>query len=153
MTMISSSILKYVPEHQVILCMVCEKHYCIPPNAVRDHLYALHENILDKKQRGELVKFAASFDLVQPRDVQVPKRENGPIPLLHKVEGYECLTCGYVCAKGTSMIEHGRKIHQWTIGQDNKWKRQWVQACNPYYTKLIYEDIFYINLLSQVFPY
>jgi hypothetical protein len=58
-----SSILKYINDHHAVLCMIYEKYYYIPPNAMRDHLHDLHQDKLTKKQRGELVKFAGSLDL------------------------------------------------------------------------------------------
>src|SRR5579864_2325159 len=122
------SVLQYLPDHRVILCMLCEKHYCIPPNGIRDHLFEFHKNKLTKKERRELVQFASSLDLAQPRDVKIPKRENGALSLLHKEEGYECLTCHYVCPMDTTMDKHGRGEHQWSMKQLDKWKRQWVQV-------------------------
>ena len=108
--------------------MLCEKHYCVPPQAVRDHLYEFHRDVLIKKQRGELVKFAASLDLAQPKTVKIPKREDEPVSVLHKEKGYECLTCGYVCLMNTTMDKHGRDKHKWSIKQRDKWKSQWVQV-------------------------
>src|SRR5215471_7858966 len=105
-----SSILKYLSNHRTILCMLCKEHYCIPPGGVRDHLYRCHQDKLTKQERAELVKFAGSLDLAHPGAIKIPPREDGPVPLLHKEKGCECLTCGYCCPKDTSMIEHG-KLH------------------------------------------
>jgi hypothetical protein len=127
----SSSILKHIPNHQVMICMLCEKHYCIPPDGVKDHLYRSHQDKLTKKRRGELVKFAASLDLAQPEDVKMPKKEDGPVPLLHKEEGFECAQCGYCCPMESSMTQHGKIVHE---NAKNKWKRGWIQVCIHIYS-------------------
>ena len=136
-------VIEYLSNHQVILCLLCEKHYCIPPKGLRDHLYEFHQDKLSKKQRAEIIKSTASLKLAQPRLVQIPNREDGPVPLLYKEEGYECLTCGYVCLKDSTMDKHGRNMHQWNTIQGDKWKRQWIQVFDSpsiNQSKLIYNS-------------
>lgn len=147
------AVIKYLCNHQVILCLLCDKHHCIPPKDVRDHLYEFHRDKLSKKQRMEIIKFAASLELAQPRLVQIPNREDGPVPLLHKEEGYECLTYGYVCLKDSTMDKHGRNMHQWNIIQRDKWKRQWIQVFDsPSIKADISQDILLIKSIHQIFP-
>lgn len=148
-----SSVIEYLSDHRVILCMLCKEHYCIPPKGVRGHLNQFHQEQLTKKQRTEIVKFAASLDLTQPRAVQIPNRENGPILLLHKEKGFECLTCGYVCPKSSTMDKHGRNTHQWNIIQQDKWQRQWVQVfhCSSIEAD-IYQDILPIKSIYRILP-
>jgi Orsellinic acid/F9775 biosynthesis cluster protein D len=124
----SSSILKHIPNYRVMICMLCEKHYCIPPDGVKDHLYRSHQDKLTKKRRGELVKFAGSLDLAQPEHVKMPKREEGPVPFLYKEEGFECARCGYCCPMESSMMKHGKIVHK---NAKNKSKRRWIQVCIP----------------------
>ena len=111
--------------------MVCEKHYCIPPDGVKDHLYRSHQDKLTKKQRAQLVKFAAVLDLAKPEEIEIPKREDGPIPFLYREEGYECARCGYCCLMESSMLQHGKVVHE---DPKNKSTRQWLQVHISFYS-------------------
>ena len=132
--------------------MLCERHYCVPPDGVKDHLYRSHQDKLMKKQRKELVKFAASLDLAQPEDVKIPRRECGPVPFLYKEKGLECARCGYCCLLPTSMMEHGRRAHK---DPKNEFRHQWVQVlfiiASSIKADYISRHSSYQNSLSNIF--
>jgi hypothetical protein len=124
-----TSILKYLPRHQVLLCTACPESYCLPPNSIATHLRNFHNTILSKKQRAAIVKYSKTVTLKDPEDIEIPHREQGPVPGLHLVEGFECLECGYVCASLDTMSEgHCRPTHGWSRGKPLIWKQQYVQV-------------------------
>lgn len=90
-----------------------------------------HRDVLDKKQRGALIKYADSLtrDLKHPTEVTIPPRELGPVEGLYLMNGFECLQCGFVCGSEDTMSEyHCRSKHGWVIGQSLMWKKQKIQV-------------------------
>jgi Protein of unknown function (DUF3505). len=102
----TSNFLKYIPGHKVLLCLVCEKSYCLPPGSVAKHLCDFHCHILTKKQGSELVKFSNSVELSKPANIIIPQRGDGRVEGLHKENGYECNECEYVCGSEEVMKKH-----------------------------------------------
>jgi hypothetical protein len=124
-----TTILKYLPRYKALLCTACPESYCLPPNSVATHLREFHRQILSKKQRATIVKYSESIVLKSPENIEIPPREQGPVPGLHLIPGFECLECGYVCpAKNTMSEQHCRSKHGWKRGQSPMWKEQHVQV-------------------------
>ena len=122
------NILKPIPQYGVLLCKMCDEPHCIPPAAIAAHLRDFHKAVLTKKQRKELVKFSKTLRLLEPKEVLIPPREQGPVEGLHRSNGYECLECGFVCRKETTIQQHCRPAHKWDVNKADMWKRQYIQA-------------------------
>jgi hypothetical protein len=126
-----TSILKHLPTYGVLLCTACPKSYCLPPGSVEKHLRDFHHDVLDRKQRNTLIKYANSLthDIKHPMEMIVPPREFGPVEGLHLMNGFECLQCGIVYGSEDTMSEqHCRPKHGWTISQPVMWKSQKIQV-------------------------
>lgn len=109
-----ATILKHIPQFEVLLCTLCNEPHCVPLNGVHQHFYDFHREILNKQQRTVLKKYAYTFedDLVDPVKVLVPPIEARPVEGLHKTHGYECLECLKLLPGLTTMKEHCRS-HGW----------------------------------------
>jgi hypothetical protein len=150
-----TSILKYLSKYNVLLCTACPESYCLPPGSVATHLRTLHRTILSKKQRATIVKYSDSLFIEDPKNIEVPPREQGPVPGLHLVEGFECLKCGYACPAENTMLEkHCRPKHGWRKAQSQMWKKQYIQVIVPYtmLLLLIFQEFFRLKSVSQIFP-
>src|SRR5271155_2209289 len=129
-----NSVLKFLPDFGVLLCTACTQPHCLPPGSVRRHMYKLHRNTFNSKQRGAMIEYANSLtsDLKGAEEVKeaVPPRENGPVEGLYvNHQGYECLICEYVCGSLETMKKkHCRPAHQWTKGKPDIWRVQPVQV-------------------------
>jgi Orsellinic acid/F9775 biosynthesis cluster protein D len=128
----TDDVLRFLPAHGVLLCTVCTKPHCIPLDGVAAHLREFHKDLLTKRQRAELVKYAYSLkeQLVNPKDVDVPRRKDGPIAGLYKINGWECLECGKALGTEDSMKKHCR-THGWEVNKVDMWKRTCIQVSIP----------------------
>jgi hypothetical protein len=120
-------ILKHLPAHGTVLCMACKEPYCIPPAGIATHLRSFHRSVLSKKQRQELVLYANTLHLLEVSKVRTPSRYDGPVEGLHRMNGLECLCCGYVCHIKNSMEQHCRQ-HDWVSTKPIMWKEQCIQV-------------------------
>lgn len=122
------NILKHLPEYGVLLCTICEESYCLPLNGIAEHLRDFHKDVLTKKQRGTLVKYSKTLELLSPKKVLIPQKERGPVPGLHKIHGFECLECNILLGTPESMRKHCGYKHEWTKKKPNIWRRQYIQV-------------------------
>jgi hypothetical protein len=94
------------------------------------HLQRFHKDVQFKIRQDWCLKInqrAGSGDLLEPHNVVPPTRASGPVKELRIVDGFECLTCGFVCGTlGTAQF-HGR-THGWRTGKETSWKPQHVQV-------------------------
>jgi Orsellinic acid/F9775 biosynthesis cluster protein D len=132
MTTTYDDMLRFLPEYDTLLCMLCMKTHCIPLHGITEHLREFHADSLSKKQRGELVKYANSLKgrLMNPKDIRTPAREGGPVDGLYKIKGWECLECDKLLGTEDSMKKHCRG-HGWELNKADMWKRTYIQVSNP----------------------
>ena len=63
-------------------------------------------------------------DLLDPAELIIPPKWEGPVEGLHKTHGYECSVCGKSLGEETSMIKHSQNDHDWNV---QKWTQKWMQ--------------------------
>ena len=123
------NILQFLSAYGVLLCTICKEPHCIPLRGVEQHLRDFHKDTLTKKHRAELVKYAHSLkeQLVNPKDVVTPPKENGPVPGLYKINGWKCLICQKLLGTEDSIQMHCRP-HGWKLNEPHMWKRTYIQV-------------------------
>src|SRR5271169_4583216 len=124
-------VIKHIRYYQVILCTLCTEPHCVPLGNIDKHFRVFHSDSLNRKQRKELVKYAQTFkaETMDPAQIKLitPPFEDGPIPGLHKVYGFECTVCQHVVPKKTSMEKHCYK-HGWDKTKPLIWIQKWMQV-------------------------
>jgi len=120
--------LRYLHDYKVVLCSACG--HCIKGDGVELHLQRFHQDVqrsLRKEWCRQVKDKLDSGDLMEPEKVVSPERTLGPVKDLRIVDGFECLSCGYVCGTLGTAEFHGR-THGWRIGKKETWKSQHVQV-------------------------
>jgi len=102
-------LLRYLPDHRVILCTTCA--FCVLPNALARHLKDLHH--LTKVQRQPYLDTASRLDIAEQDDVVYPERDSPPIPELQILDGLACnaKSCLHLCVTQKRMQAHWRVEH------------------------------------------
>jgi hypothetical protein len=112
-------LLKYMPVHRIVICVVCK--YAIQPLAVARHLKDYHQ--IRRGARRPFMLYVASLDLLDPEDVVTPATPEDSIPFLSIVIGWACCipTCRYVSISAKLMTTHWNTRHQET-NQTDRWR-------------------------------
>jgi hypothetical protein len=105
-------VIQFLRPHRVLLCNACPKTTCIPPMGVVGHLRKYHKGQYTREQRIKLAKEARQHPALPVKNVQTPRRQDGPVPGLHVSDGWECMLCPYVCASETTMEKNHARIQQ-----------------------------------------
>jgi uncharacterized C2H2 Zn-finger protein len=111
--------LLYVEEHRVVICRTCK--YCIRPGGPCYHFRRYH-NELGLPTRKELERYCDGLDLANPKDVPLPTANCAAIDGLALHMGLRCTipTCGAVCVKESTAIQHARS-HGWILNRPKIW--------------------------------
>ena len=122
-------IVKFLPEYKVLVCTLCKERHCIPLKGLADHLHDFHKEVLSKKQRRELIKYGKTFQsqLIDPKKIRESHESGRAVTELHKINGYECMTCQKLLGTELSIRIHCR-IHGWDSMKPIMWRRSWIQV-------------------------
>jgi Orsellinic acid/F9775 biosynthesis cluster protein D len=148
-------VIKFLPSYRVLLCTACSKSTCIPSNGIIIHLRNFHKDQFTRKQRTQLANEARRHPALPPQSVELPHREDGPVPGLHIHDGWECTQCQYVCGSENTMKKHVRTKHGWVKSIPKIWRKQSIQVNHSHYDFSIVLTMTVLLLhfqIPQVFP-
>jgi len=158
----NENILRHLPDYGILVCTLCQNNHAVPLEGMAKHFREFHSESVSKKQRRELVKYANTFKAVSadPNTVKriIPAFENAPIDGLHKITGFQCMTCKKLLPELSTMQIHCR-THGWKEKRPAMWMNQWMQVRKPldttidgqtFFTAPQYQNFFPIQLLEDL---
>ena len=118
--------LRYLPEHKVVVCCLCEHAIGPELDGIERHLCSKHKSV-EFKVRRRLAESTKGWDLAQPNEVTTPERGSPPVEGLRVLHGWACDECSFACPSEASMIEHCRKEHRLKKADGRRWQPKKVQ--------------------------
>jgi Orsellinic acid/F9775 biosynthesis cluster protein D len=106
----------YNDEYKVLICR--QHKYAVSLKSIKGHYRDKHDGI-SLKARQEILEYAGTLSLLEPKDVVIPTEIVAPIAGLEVRMGYKCKFDGCAVITGTleSASHHGR-THVWTDIKD-----------------------------------
>src|SRR5579859_2890095 len=145
---IMTSYVDYNEEYRILIC--CQHKYAIPFKSIGKHFHNKHHGI-PLSARQEILQYASSVMLYEPKDVVTSLEIIAPIHGLEIQRGYICSFDGCVVIQGTQeSIKKLAQGHVWSEGYGSKWSeldvQKFFQGNRSWYWFLL------MILMSRYFP-
>jgi hypothetical protein len=100
-------VLCVLPEHQVLICLLC-RAAIQPGGGIVSHFRRAHQ--FKGVELQQVTAFCAGRSFEDPCTVPLPKNGSKPIPKLPKWRAYSCKHCNYITINRKNMSTHLTKL-------------------------------------------